>query len=220
MEKTVLEIKKGALDKFKILADLLYFMESGFDIRIEVTKGKKKATKRKVVKKVEGKGKEAVKKKSKQLQKKYVNLRKKFYKSATKMVIKKSDEKHFDEAAKIIIRNNTKIKIFMEAQIRGLSFVSNGKGIFPRVTHLSGSTSEDRLLEYLRKENGDVTVEISDEDKATSLNDNWLYKKRYNKLREKTANLFEAKYVEACQIARKDVAQNLVLDYIENLQEG
>lgn len=217
MEKKVIQIQKESINKFKLLGDLCFFIDSGYDLKIEVTKGKK-VVKKKVVKKVDGKGTK-VEIKAKQLMKKYIGMRKKFYKSKEKMIIEKSQEKYFKKAAKIIIRNNTKIKIFMEAQIEGLNFVSGGKGIFPRASHLGSSTAEDRLLEYLRGKNKNVEIQITKEEKETSLNDNYLYKKRYNKLRKGEANLFEAKYVEACQVARKDVAQNLVIDYIKKLQK-
>ena len=159
-------------------------------------------------------------KKAIQLSRLYAKRRKKFYKHSTLKSYPTTgkDFKHFIDAVDIIIQNGTTIKIFLNAQIEGLKFAQDGNGIFPKENHLSSSGAENRLLDYIQSKDLE-NIELTDEEKTKPLQQNELYKKRFTKVQKKTASLFEALYVQECQYARTEAAQNFVINYIKKLRK-
>lgn len=173
-------------------------------------------------KKVRKKTKEDPKrlKKALQLSRRWAKMKKEFYKQKTLRLPSQNgkDFKHFLLAVDIINSNGTTIKKFLKAQIEGLKFINEGNGAFPKPNHLSTSGAETRLLDYIRIKELE-NVELTDEEKRKPLQQNKLYKKRYDKVKSKTATLLEALYVQECQYVRKDAAQTFVIDYIESLRK-
>ena len=90
---------------------------------------------------------------------------------------------------------------------------------FPKPNHLSTPGAETRLLDFNR-EIGLEKVELTDEEKSTPLKYNKVYKKRYDKVKLKTASLLEALYVQECQYERTDAAQEFVINYVSDLRKN
>lgn len=206
---------------FKITKDIesvVHFLGGLSSSEVEVTV--KKKTKKKKTKKEE-KNKERIVK-AKQLEKAYRKSKAKFYKRSIDRVkeIKPnfSEFVHFEKAVDIVERNETKIKVFMKAQIEGLKFVGGGTGTFPKVNQLSTDGAEQRVLEYLRKQNLE-TVELTEQEKTTDLLQNRKYKMLHRKIKNGDANLMEALYVRECQIARRGETQKMVEEYIQQLKK-
>jgi hypothetical protein len=210
--------------EFKVMSDaLIKYRENELkknkghpSYEVEIVEKKKKSKKKKIVTDVESKRI----KKALQLAKRWAKLRKEFYKQKVLRVPSQTgkDFKHFLLAVDIINDNETTIKKFLKAQITGLKFANEGNGVFPKPNHLSTSGAEDRLLDYLRTKELEE-IELTDEEKSTPLQDNKLYKKRYEKIRQKTASLFEALYVQQCQAERTEAIQEFVIEYIEELRD-
>lgn len=204
-----IKVARGVLKDF--LGDLSY--DTDFKISVDKKVKKKKIKKKTVV------AKEKIIK-AIQLSKRYASLRKKHYKLKTKRVVSPSsaDFQHFLKAVDIINRNETTIKKFLKAQVSGLSFVNGGIGVFPKSNQLSTDNAEQRLLDY-RKTIEMESVELTKHERRTELQSNKKYVKLHKRLKNGEATLLEALYVQECQLARTDQAQDMVVDYIKNMKK-
>lgn len=204
---------------FKITKDIesvVGFLGGLSSSKVEIEVKKKTKKKKTTTSNIE----EAKLKKAIQLEKKYKDLKKKFYKAKVMKGIppSHSDFQHFLKAVEIMERNEIKIKVFMKAQIEGLKFVGGGTGTFPKVNQLSTDGAEQRVLEYLRKQNLE-TVELTEQEKTTDLLQNRKYKMLHRKIKNGDANLMEALYVRECQLARRGETQKMVEEYIQQLKK-
>jgi len=159
-----------------------------------------------------------------QLAKAYAKEKKAYYRSrAVKEILPgEKDFKHFIKAAELIQTHGVTYRKFLKAQVEGLGFANDGKGIFPKPNQLHTEQAETRLLEYLRtgvtNTNDDVVrVNISMEDKKTPLSKNTLYQGRLHKVRDGVAKLKEAVYVRELQLLRRKKVSPEVEEYIATL---
>jgi len=163
--------------------------------------------------------------KARQLERAYTTRRRKYRGNRNiKNISHKSNEfKNFIKAIQYIEAHGVNYKVFLDAQIDGLSFLNDGSGIFPSTSQLSTSKAEDRLLDYISydtESNDPSTVkrlELSYSDKTTPLNENPTYQARYKDMKKGTAKLQHAYFVYDCQVAMKGFATDFVADYIEDL---
>lgn len=215
IEKSMLTLYAGSTPFIRVDLDILNDVQGHPSYDVEVV-GKKKKTRKKKVSEDPKRIKKAL-----QLSRRWAKMKKEFYKQKTLRLPSQNgkDFKHFLLAVDIINNNETTIKKFLKAQIEGLKFINEGNGAFPKPNHLSTSGAETRLLDYIRNRELE-NVELTDEEKAKPLQHNKLYKKRYDKVKGKTASLLEALYVQECQYVRKDAAQTFVIDYIESLRKN
>jgi len=199
----------------EVLSDFLSDLAFNTDFKVSVEKKKKKKKKKK--EKMVNKKKIT---KAIQLTKHYANMRNRHYKIKNARVVSPNsvDFKHFLKAVNIITINKTKIKIFMKAQISGLSFVDSGIGVFPKINQLSTVNAEQRLLDYLKRQKLS-SVELTDYERQIDLQENKKYKKYYRLLKSGDASLLEALYIQECQLARTDNVQDMVTDYIKMLKK-
>lgn len=215
VEKSKLTIFAGSTPFIRVDLDILNDVQ-GYPLNeidiIEIEKKKRKTQKEKIDPK---RLKKAI-----QLAKRWAKMKKVFHKQKVLRVPSQTgnDFKHFLKAVDIINDNETTIKKFLNAQIEGLKFTKEGRGIFPKPNHLSTLAAESRLLDFIRDKELE-NVELTEIEKSTPLQRNELYKKRYQKIKDKKATLFEALYVQECQFTRKDAAQEFVLDYVSNLRK-
>ena len=214
IEKSTLILYAGSTPFIRIDLDVLNSVQvhPSYDVKVI----KKKTKKRRKVKEDSKRIKKAI-----QLSKRWAKMKKEFYKQKVLKLPSQNgkDFKHFLLAVDIINENETTIKKFLKAQIEGLKFINEGNGAFPKPNHLSTSGAENRLLEYLRVKELE-NVELTNEERGTPLQQNKLYKKRYEKVKGKTATLLEALYVQECQYERKNAAQEFVINYIESLRKN
>lgn len=158
-----------------------------------------------------------------QLAKAYITRKQKFYGSKKLSLIDKrsKDFKHMVKAVEFIERHETNYNTFLEAQIQGLGFVNNGAGVFPKVSQLSSSSAEERLIAHLFEDSSGsktIRVALTHFDKTNNLKSNPKYQDYYRKMKNNTASLKEAYFVHDCQIVRKEYATDYVLDFIEELE--
>jgi hypothetical protein len=164
--------------------------------------------------------------KAMQLEKVFTRERRKYHKNRKiKAYTPKMKEfAHFVKAVEIMRRHKVDAKTFIQAQIKGLQFINNFQGQFPRITHLSTMGAEERLLDYLQEQNGtgnatDVDrIKLSTFDKNTELMDNPEFVNRWNKLDKGTASLRDAYFLADCMLVRKGHITKKVKDYIEKLE--
>ena len=164
--------------------------------------------------------------KAKQLEKLYTARRKKFYrnKNLKHITEKSSDFKHFVKAIEIINSHKVSYKQFLDAQIKGLAFVNDGKGVFPKPSQLSSAGAEERLLnsmqEYESENNEEVIVrrKLTYSDKETPLMENPSFVAAFNKIRNGNATLKDAYFVYDCMLYRNGKVTKMVREYVENLE--
>lgn len=216
IEKSTLTLYSGSTPFIRVNLEILNDVQGHPSYEVEVLDGKKKTKKRKTVKKEDPKRL----KKAIQLSKRWAKQKKEFYKQKTVKVPSQTGKefKHFLLAVDIINDNETTIKKYLKAQVQGLKFLNDGNGAFPKPNHLSTPGAETRLLDFNR-EIGLEKIELTGEEKSTPLKYNRTYKKRYDKVKAKTASLLEALYVQECQYERTDAAQEFVINYIEELRK-
>ena len=213
IEKSILTLYAGSTPFIRVDLELLNEVQGHPSYDVEIVEKKKRRKKVKVdPKRV---------KKALQLSRRWAKMKKVFYKQKTIKLPSQNgkDFKHFLLAVDIINDNETTIKKFLRAQIDGLKFANEGNGVFPKPNHLSTSGAESRLLDYIRDKELE-NVELTDKEKGTPLQHNKLYRKRYEKVKDKTATLLESLYVQECQFIRKDAAQEFVINYIDSLRKN
>ena len=163
----------------------------------------------------------------------YNKIKRRYYKNKTNITnytTKNTNFKYFKKAVETIEKFDISNSKFLMSQIEGLKFLHNGKGAFPKPSHLAGDGAEDRLLEYLESNDLIYTADLehtgldtgkinfSDRDRKTPLSKNTLYVKLLKKLRANEATLDEAIYLKRCRLARKGDIGSEIKDYILKLK--
>jgi hypothetical protein len=135
---------------------------------------------------------------------------------------------HFRDAVNIMKQNGIRnCEAFIAAQIKGLSFVNNGKGVFPTPAQLASANALNRVIDYSNK----VKVNPdSKEDKPKQywyfnhidaelpLNKNDKYKEVIEKIKSKTATMDECVYAQKCFKARRNGQSYATIDnYIKSI---
>lgn len=162
------------------------------------------------------------------LAKVYTASKRKWYKNKKVLPINSNgfEFTHFKKAARIILTHKVTEKEFMEAQIKGLEFVNDGVGTFPKPSMLATVGAEDRLLSHMPQKDDDGVIIKKKEkeifltkyDYETPLMENPRFVEHYEKLTEGTADLPAANYLKKCMIARKGRASKKIEEYIEKLK--
>ena len=156
---------------------------------------------------------------AKQLVRAYTETKRKFFhsKAVNSVSTNSPDFKYFMEAVKIVNRHGVTYKKFLKAQIQGLSFISDGRGAFPKPSQLSTEAAEVRLLEYIRKHDETTVpvIKISNEERETHLMQNSKYLLSYDKIKDKTATQAEAVYVQELQQIRVGKVAKSVRKYLK-----
>lgn len=161
---------------------------------------------------------------AKQFAKSYIRAKRLHFRAKAIKEITEDDKdfKYFITAVKLCKAHSVTYKKFLKAQIIGLKFLNNGKGAFPKPSHLATDQAETRLLEY--KEQGVtgsddeiVQVLISVEEKKIPLTRNTRYQGRLCKVRDGVAGLKEAIYVRELQMIKRGKVTSEVEKYIERL---
>ena len=126
------------------------------------------------------------------------------------------DFQFFEKAVEIIERHKTTNTVYIEAQIQGLSFIDNGKGVFPKPSQLATNAAEDRILNYLEESDKSKLVEIaiSNYDKDTPLSENKAFNAYSKKILEKTATYKEALFVQKLLKFKKRKPSKKVEEYV------
>jgi len=156
-----------------------------------------------------------------QFAKAYVGAKRKFYHKKTLPDIQKTEPafKHCLKAVEIVDRHGVTYKRFLKAQVRGLNFVDNGKGIFPRINQVSTEQAEQRLLEYMRAGSDDEqAVNISPKERNTKLNENRRYVVCARKVKDGIASIQETTYVQALQRVRMNKVKDYVKKHLKKLK--
>lgn len=159
-----------------------------------------------------------------QLSKAYASEKRKFYKSKYVKEISPKDKsfQHFIEAARMCKQHNVTYKRFLKAQVKGLHFVENGRGIFPRPNQISTELAETRLLDYLRStitdsSGDDIKVNLSGKDSKTPLSQNHRYLACIQRIKDGVSTLKETGYVRELQLVRRGKVQPWVVERLEKL---
>ena len=155
----------------------------------------------------------------------YNRKRKDFYKRPRlKDFTSKSKEfKYFVQAAELLKIHRVLPDAFIEAQVKGLSFVNNGEGVFPKPQQLATTEAEERLLRETHTESKknnpeDVQrLDLKPSDRETELMQNPRFVSRYEKMKDKSATLQDAYFVQDCMLERKGRVTQFVSEYIEDL---
>lgn len=162
-----------------------------------------------------------------QLARCYSKLKKTFYHTAAVKEILPGEKAfgYFLDAVRLLKQHKVNYRKFLKAQIHGLSWMNNGKGMFPRPSHLTGEGAETRLLEYLKDTVTDshddvVSVSISPEDRRTQLQDNRRYVALAHKVKDRIADLEETVYVRELQAIRLGKVKPWVESHLERLVAG
>lgn len=168
--------------------------------------------------KLEDKVGSGVKTKAKQLAKHYIKARSLYFKSKAGEPISASskDFKYLIKAIEILGRIDCTYKVFMNAQIKGLSWANKGKGIFPSYRQLGTDGAEARLLEYLQEQKVETS---SNYLSNTPLVDNDDYIDAWYDFLAGKATLKQMKYIRKCQKARDGKVQPKVKAHIKKLKE-
>ncbi len=163
----------------------------------------------------------------------YVNAKKDFFGKPVgtrKYTSSHKDFKYFVLAVKIMDEHNVKGPQYIQSQVDGLSFINDGRGIFPKPNQMASDGAEDRLIEFLDRRgeidhgelgltNGDTALRITDADKKTGLKDNAQYMKLLAKLRSGNTTMEEAMYLKKVRRVRKGSAGPEITEYIKNLKK-
>ncbi len=154
-----------------------------------------------------------------QMSKAYAKAKAKFFGAKiTKFVTpKQRDFQHFIEAAKLAGRHGATAATYIKAQIAGLDFLQQGKGIFPKPNHLATEQAETRLLEYMQAEKRETNPDtpITAEDRRLPLDDNRRYQTRLRMIDWGQADEADAKFVAALQKLHLGKVQKSVTRYLE-----
>ena len=157
---------------------------------------------------------------AKQLVRAYTESKRKFFhsKAVNSVSVNSPEFKYFVEAVAIVKRHGVSYKKFLKAQVAGLGFIGNGKGIFPRPAQLCNESAETRLLEYLREHEGKgaaPVIKLTREECETRLMQNSKYLLAYDKVKDNTATHTEAMYVRELQRERKGEVAKIVKRYLK-----
>ncbi len=155
----------------------------------------------------------------------YNSMRKEYYKNPRlkNFVVKSKEYKYFVQASEFLSTHNVTPESFLNAQVEGLSFVNNGAGTFPKPNQLATLEAEERLMkstfaESTKKDIANVKrLELNRSDRDTPLMENSRFVSRYNKVKNKTANLQDTYFVYDCMLERKGNVTSTVNDYLEGL---
>jgi hypothetical protein len=165
--------------------------------------------------------------KAMQLEKVYTKHKRLFHKNKKIRNYKPTDKefKYFVKALEIVKRFECNNEDFIQSQIKGMAFINNYKGQFPKPNQLVTINAENRLLDYLQEKNGTSAkgeverIELRDSDRKTELMENPTFVSRWDKLEAGTATLREAYYLHDCMLARNGRVTNKVKKYIKKLKE-
>ena len=158
----------------------------------------------------------------------YTTRKKRYYRNTKITKIKNSDKEflHFIKASKLIKKHQVSPKLFLDAQIKGMAFLNEGAGIFPKPSQLATSGAEDRLIQHMANEGltdtGETAInriKITRDDKETALMENPKFVEYYEKMEDGSANLVEAYFIHDCMLARKGRVTKMVDEYIEKLKD-
>lgn len=163
-----------------------------------------------------------------QLEKLYTRLKKTKHRNKNIANITKSSKefKHFVKAVDIIKRHKVTNQEFLEAQIRGLQFLNDGRGQFPKPNHLSTHTAEDRLLDYLESKTtrtikGSVErIKLTVNDRETQLMENDRFVAKWELFEDGKADLRDMYFIHDCMMARNGRVTKKVKEYILGLEEA
>ena len=161
-----------------------------------------------------------------QLEKVYTKERKKFHrnKNIKSYTPKDKEFSNFIKAVEIIRRHDVSYEDFIKAQVKGLKFANNKRGIYPKTNHLCTMGAEERLLDYLQETRGTGNseeierIDLKHFDKTTPLMENPQFVAKWEKLDGGKADLRDAYYIKDCMIARNGRVTKVVRDYIANLE--
>lgn len=152
----------------------------------------------------------------------YQQAKDKFFgRKLPRTITEKSKEyKVFKEATELARELDINLKQYIQAQIKGLAFVDNGRGQFPKPTQLVGQNAIDRALDYLRQtEVTESDIELSNIDTWKPLDENTKYQNVMKKIDNQTATLSEAYYAKKVQKHWNGKASMDVEVYIEIMEE-
>jgi hypothetical protein len=152
----------------------------------------------------------------------YLQMKDKFYnKKLPKNITEKSkDYKFFKDGLKLARELEMNPKQYIKAQIRGLSFVDNGRGQFPKPSQLVGDNAMNRALDYLRETSvNEDEIELASWETYRALEDNTKYQTILKRIEKQTATLSEAYYVKKLQEHWNSKASMEVEVYIELMEE-
>lgn len=117
----------------------------------------------------------------------------------------------FDKASKIAKAHKVSAKIYIRAQVDGLTFINK----FPTPSQLVTDGAEQRLLEYVKKENvRNEKLPFCDKDQNTSLKDNKRYMELADKYKRGDITRPEAVYLAKCQKARKGKVNSSLREFL------
>jgi len=156
-----------------------------------------------------------------QLARAYVKIKSKYYlkKKIKKILPSQRQFQYFIKAAEIYKTHRVKnFSTFFNAQIKGLKWIQNGQGVFPRPMHLGSQGAEDRLLEYLDSKKKKKHVIVTEKEKQTNLHDNEIYFVRCFKVKDGIADLNETLYVKELQEIRLGRVKDYVKRHLKKLK--
>lgn len=159
---------------------------------------------------------------AKQFARAYGVAKQKYYRSKNVFVEvspRSKDYGHILRAVKICKTHKVTYKKFLQAQLDGLKFINNGRGIFPPLSNLSTDSAENRLLEFISNGSTSVDIKLSDEDKHLPLAKNLKYQTAIFKIGDNRASLKEAKYAAEVQRFKRGKVSEKIEKYIESFDE-
>ena len=165
--------------------------------------------------------KKADKSKPLQFLKFYNKQRKLFYRNNKMKDYTATDKnfKHIIGAVEIMNNHDAKFKLFMKAQIEGLKFVGEGKGIFPKINQLDTIQAEERLLKYIDESPNRFNFIVEDWEKDLSLTQNEKFKEAHDMVLAEVADLETARYVRKLMMLRLKKVDPEIITYIKKLKK-
>ena len=156
--------------------------------------------------------------KAKQFLKYYV---KKYKENTKRRVTPNFEDKktfnYFVKAVELIKKHDVSFKVFLDAQIDGLSFVKENN-FFPKPCNLCTPESENRLIDYLEKKTKVQKVEEGFSIHDIDLENNDKYKSCLKLIKKKMAGLDQTEYVYFLQLACLESVDDFVTEYYKSFE--
>lgn len=127
--------------------------------------------------------------------------------------------KQFAKALEIVSNAGVNYETFMKSQVRGLDFVNNGAGAFPKPSQLCTPEAETRLLTFLGSGKQTASIKLTPDDYSTPLKDNKKFTTLYSRLNEgEDVTLQELNYLKEVMTARGRQITEVVTKKIAELK--
>jgi hypothetical protein len=125
------------------------------------------------------------------------------------------------ECVKLCENYGISYKLLIDINIKRLSFVDNGNGVFPKLSQLVSELSEDYVADYASKLGfgQKFSKQLTEKDMELDLKDNTKFITLIDKLKNNTANLEEALYLRNIIMYKKNTVNGKVEKYIEKLEK-